>query len=392
MSSVRIAPLLKKLASSAVALVVAVLLMEAATRMFSSVQPPLFVNDPRVGKTYLPGTTTTIHSSESGHDVVLRINRDGMRDRDHVYGRSSGTRRIAILGDSMIAAMQTDEEHTTVRVLERLLGQSAPGDGWDVMSFAVSGSSTGQELALYREVASRYDVDTVICAFFVGNDFGDNSPGLTSSRHRIYFDVDEQGNLFQLPVSVTQSRASRWLNAHSRLYVLQKNVKHSVQGRVEEGLGILPAGKLVFRRNPPPEGRHAWDILEQLVRTMKAEVEAHGSRFALAVLPAAEQIYDEPWDEILELSADGRDDMDRDNPERRVAEICERQDIALVTMVDRFRAAAPRHSIAHEDEWLYYDGTGHFNVAGNRLAAEILRDFLPERGAARVDSPDRSSR
>ncbi len=46
------------------------------------------------------------------------------------------------------------------------------------------------------------------------------------------------------------------------------------------------------------------------------------------------------------------------------------------------REAAPSHSSEVQSEWLHQGALGHFNDAGNRLAAEILERFFEEQGKA----------
>jgi len=367
------------------------LLLELAIRLLTSTEAPLFQNHAVLGKTFVPSVSTTRFVAEGEREISFRFNREGFRDENRPYEKPAGVQRIAVLGDSMIAAMAVDEEDTLVRLVEEKLKRSHTDTTWEVMNCAISGAGPGQSLVVYREAASRYDPDIVLFAFYVGNDLGDSSRELTSSRHRIYFKLDAAGKLVQLPHSRTRSNVSVWLNRHSRLYVWQKFHVDLLRSRMEEAMDVMPTGRVIFQRNPAVEVERAWEILEALIGAMKREVEADGARFAVVVLPAAEQILDERWEELLELSGPLRDGMDPDNPEERLRSIGLRAGLPVLTLVEPFREAAPHRSMAHEDEWLHFNANGHFNDAGHLVAANALYEFLTTSEIGLVPAPAASA-
>ncbi len=358
-------------------LLVLALAAEAATRLFANVTPPLGVRDPHVGGTYRPGFQGAVHSEESGREVFLRFNREGFRGEDLPYEPAAGARRIAILGDSFIAGLACGEEETLVERLERRLEASHPGVAWQVMNFGVEGSSTGQQLALYRHVVARYRPDLVIAAYFVGNDFSDNSTRL-SRFPRIYFELSDAGELVQLPFSAGRSRLSGWLNRHSRFYVWQKNALRRLRPARQ-------GGNAVYVEHPGPELDEVWDLNARLIAALAGEVEEDGGRFLLAVLPPAAQVYDDVWQARLGDAGDRAAALRRDHPDRRLTAIGREHDVAVLTMAEEFRAAAPRSaSAARPDDLLYYRGYGHFTPRGHALAAEVIHRFLTEGDGAGI--------
>jgi hypothetical protein len=264
----------------------------------------------------------------------------------------------------MVVAVACDEQRTAVAELEQLLNESDAQARWEVLNFGVSGASTAQELVLFREVASRYHPDIVVAAFYMGNDVTDNSSEL-SHNLRIYFEIDDHDRLTQRPFNVTRGKLSAWLNAHSRLYVWQKAIRHGVeQGGIHKSLASTDDGR----------HRRAWELTERLIVALRDEVERRGSRFVLALYPAAEQVDPRQWDAMLAQAGDRRDEFEQGYTERRLLEICEAHDVSVVSMTETFRGAigvpgAPA---------LYNNGNGHFNHAGNLLAARLIFRFLTE--------------
>jgi len=289
----------------------------------------------------------------------------------------------------MTAAIATSEENTMVRVLEDLLNQAQPDFSWEVMNFGVSGSATGPQLVLYQELVRRYQPDVVIVAFFTGNDLADNSRRLTQNPYRYYFDLDDDDRLVRFaPLSTPPSAVETWLNRHSRLWVWQKSSLRRARRHFQPARkGFFDAHPVVYWSRPTGDVEQAWQLLEKVIERLNADVTADGSTFVVAVLPTGQQMFDELWGGVVKSGGDHHDEMDLHYPEQRLRNICDRLNVPLVTMLDRFLAVAPHRSRKRRDEWLHINGNGHFNDAGNRLAAEILNAFLSGETRLETEGP-----
>jgi len=372
----RLLALVKNLGLTAGALLLTLVAAEIMTRLFADVTPPLKVNDPVLGERYRRSYEGTVFVPEAGRRVRLRFNRDGFRGPDRPERKPPGTRRIAVLGDSMTVAVAVDEKDTTVADLERQLNRSHPAWSWEVLNFGVSGSGTSQELVVYREVAARYQPDIVLCAFFVGNDLTDSDPQ-ASTKPRVYFDLDGQGGLRPSSFSARRARINRWLNEHSRFYVWQNDAVRRLRARLK---GDWMPGHWIYATDPPPEIERAWRLNAALLSRFRDEVEQDGSAFALVVLPAAPEIYADELARIAAQAGERGSSFDADHPDRQLAALCEKDRIPICSMTEDFRRAAPHGSLAVRDEWLFFHGTWHFNEKGHALAAEAIHLFLTRPG------------
>ncbi len=349
-------------------------ILEVATRTFSDLDRSLTVADPTVGRRYIAGFAGEIYVPEAGRRVLLRFHRDGFRGPDRPYEKPPEVRRVALVGDSFVLAAGVDEGRTMVGGLEALLNERRPEHRWEVMNFGVSGSSTGQELALYRAVVRRYRPDVVVCAFAVINDLADSSPRLSSSA-ALYFDLDERGELVQLPVRAAER--SSWLNRHSRFYVWQKQALRELRFNLRQKAGVVKPGKRIYSTaDDAGDLAHAWQLVARLIETFAREVEADSGRFVLMAVPAPEQIYDDRWNQILDNAGEQAASFDRAHPDRRLTAIAAAARVPLLTLVEDFRSRAPSASLEVEAEWLFLSGIGHLNEAGNRLAAVALFDAV----------------
>jgi len=350
------------------------LVLEIGTRIFTDIIPPLNVSDPVLGKRYQESFETTVFVPEAQREIYLRFNSVGFRGPDRPFAKPEGVRRIAVLGDSMIASLAVDERDTLVNRLEALLG-AEPGEQWEVMNFGVSGSSPAQEIVLYRELVSRFDPDIVIVGFFVGNDLADNCACL-SNRPRIYFDFDEDGNFQQLPLSQKREAASRFLNRYSRFYVWQKGALRKLSVKARNSLRRFPPGAWIYSRQEPEEVAHAWRVTEATIETLSHEVVSRGGKFIFVIIPSAEQVYEDRLEAVAMIDKEKTKYFDADNPDRRIAGICSKLGISCISMLADFREAAPSRSSKVTEELLFHNGNGHFNERGNELAALAIHRFL----------------
>ena len=144
---------------------------EAALRLSS-----VFREDPDSGDRYNARMRASKHE-----DLVFEmnlsdplVNAEGLRDYEYEIPKPSNTIRILVLGDSITYGHSLPQASIFPKQLEELLRTDSDGIRYEVMNFGVSGSSTGQELVLYREVVAAFQPDIVLGCFFVGNDMADN--------------------------------------------------------------------------------------------------------------------------------------------------------------------------------------------------------------------------
>jgi lysophospholipase L1-like esterase len=364
----RVAPNLVLTASS---LAVALLVGEALVRLLSPIGPALLVTDRVVGRRFLPGYEGRVFVDEAGRKVAVRINSDGFPGPEWPRRRTADGLRVAVIGDSMTAAIATDEERRFVRRLQDALQADAPSRPVEVMNFGVSSASTGSELVTWRAVASRYAPDVVLLAFFTGNDLADNSSRLTAGR-RLYFDLDGQGRLVQGREPPPTPAITRWLDAHSRLYTWQKVATRRLRGQARIASAGLEAGQRIFERDPSPDVEHAWRLTAALLRQLRSEVAATGARFGLVVIPCAEQVDDALWADLSGRARETGVVLDREAPSRRLAVIAADEGLPLLDLAPAFATAARRGSRTASSSDLYLLGRFHLSDAGHEVVADAL--------------------
>jgi hypothetical protein len=367
---------LREIAKNA-ALVVASLLaaavcLEIGVRLFTDTPAAVGERDPVIGKRHRRNHQASVFVAEANREVWLRFNREGFRGGDVPEVAEPNVRRVAVLGDSFVVAVANDEEDTLVARLQSMLEESHPSRRWEAQNFGVSGSSTGQQLVLYREVVARYQPDLVLLAYCIGNDFSDNSTELSSSP-RIYFEVGPDGALVQVPFSTSRRMASSWLNRHSRFYVWFKRANDILRTRVDDGFWI-------YNARPDQRLEGIWELNERLILALSQEVQSRGSHFVLVLLPTGAQVYDDTWQRATQQAGRPPNEFDPAYPDQRLVAFGKRHGIPVLAMRNEFRDAAGGRSASSTpaSDLLFFAGYGHFTDRGNSLAAGAIHQFLSE--------------
>lgn len=217
-------PLRVRIAVVAASVVVALLIFELFLRVIGFTYPVFYQPDEVRGYSLRPDMEG-LYTKEGR--AFVRINSDGLRDREHSKQKPPGTFRIAVVGDSYAEAFQVEQEKAFWSVLEREL-QGCPafvGRRVEVINFGVSGYGTAQELLTLRAKVWDYSPDVVLLAVTTNNDVLDNSRALKLTDEIPYFVLD--GDALKLDNSFRDAaafrlrdsalnRLGRWLRDHLR--------------------------------------------------------------------------------------------------------------------------------------------------------------------------------
>jgi hypothetical protein len=93
--------------------------------------------------------------------VDVETNALGFRDLDREPEKSEGVNRVALIGDSLIEAVQVPFEKTGAQLLEKRLNVGEQHQRWEVLNFGISNYGIGQYLLVWENQAIRYQPDYV---------------------------------------------------------------------------------------------------------------------------------------------------------------------------------------------------------------------------------------
>lgn len=406
-----------RVAVVASSVVFALLVFEVFLRVVGYTYPVFYQPDEVRGYSLWPGAEGRYRREGAAY---VRINSDGLRDREHTKAKPAGTLRIAVVGDSYAEAFQVEREKAFWSVLEKRLREcpALGGREVEVINFGVSGYGTAQELLTLREKVWSYSPDVVLLAVTTNNDVLDNSRALKLTDEIPYFvmngdqlvpdDSFRETASFRLRNSAL-NRLGRWLRGHLRFV----QAVHEGQGALKARLDAWREQRRLAREKDDEKSRHdaatpapsanpatvaqdvptdepgaanviyrepaddvwrgAWLVTERLLAEMNAEVKGHGARFYVVTLSNGIQVY--PDASAREAFARRLGATDLFYPERRFRSVGEREGFLVYNLAPDLQSYAERNRVFLHGFGAQL-GNGHWNEDGHRVAGELLAQKL----------------
>ena len=363
----RVAGILANTALLLASCLAGLLLCEAGLRLFHPKYAYLaeapFVRDPNLLRTRIPGNRSFLRHPDTGVRHPFFHNNLGLRQhRDFSAEDIENSVGIGFFGDSFTENRAMKAQFSFTEPLDYLLNIGAGernGENINVLNFGVSGYAMAQSLLRYELLDFREALDHVFYVYYENDLMDDHASGL--------FRLDDAGQLargqapsgrfallskLHLPYLVLD--AGGRLSAHleemeAKAGQLRRKLKQRKAGYGTQG---LPSS--------------AFSLFRQMLRRWKAAAESNGARFRLLWLPG--ENYDAPG----------------------IAAIVEEEGVETVNLRDCFGARDPAHL---RTPWALspyrFERDGHWNEAGNRLAAVCLHRILEsDLGLPRLSEED----
>jgi hypothetical protein len=359
---------------------IALLMAELTMRISGVSYPNFYMPDPDSGASLRPGAEGWWRQEG---EAYVRINSDGLRDREHSKIKPDNTLRIAVLGDSFAEAMQVPMEQTFWAIagdkLEgctRLVGRQI-----EVINFGVSGYGTAQELITLRRHVWDYSPDVVMLAIYTGNDISDNSRSLRMEESVPYFTYRDQilvlddsfrySSRFRLSQS-SYGKAWSWIRDSSRVLQVVNKAHYAIRNMTRPRSGD---SERIFQEPADPVWNNAWMVTEGLISLMRDEVRARGAKFLVVTLSNGSQVSPDPQirhDLMQRLGV-----RDLFYPDNRIKAFCEREHIPVITLAPILQGYAHQNR-AYLHGFGQQLGKGHWNSLGHRIASEIIAQRICE--------------
>jgi hypothetical protein len=379
---------IKNAALACASVAVTVVLAEGALRVAGFSYPNFWRPDPVTGSSLRPGMEGW--QRDEGRAYV-KINAQGLRDREHQVQKPAGIYRIAVLGDSYAEAMQVDVERTFWSLLPKRLESCgfAAGKRIETVNFGVSGYGTANELLTLRTRVWPYSPDMVLLAFFPGNDVRNNSKGLETEKFWPFFSFKDGRLLIDTSFSddpefkeKQRIAVQRAALQDMRLYQVLRRVRagniaqhfHNAPGAAAAAAGekLTEPGldEQVFREPAEPKWQEAWEITDRLVLAANEETRSHAGRFVLAILSTPGTVYPNPQMRARYAASLGVKSLFY--PEERLQRLGAQHGFDVLALAPAMQSEADKkHVFLHGFENTK-PGFGHWNEAGHALAAELI--------------------
>ena len=315
--------------------------------------------------------------------VPITYNSFGARDKEYVIDKPAGVKRIAVMGDSFVEALQVKPEETFVKLLEQKLNQLNDGWQYEVMNFGVSGYGPDQEFLWWRKRAKQFSPDLTIVVLS-HNDITDIKSNrlvrLESGRLR-WREIVEPAQLKTwtkqalrqlFTIHFVGQKLSRFpgvkvnlIKLRNWLFSDQSLIAEREISQFDRQADAIPLEVQLFIEPSYTQEEEYWNLSQNLIKTWASEVEASGSELLLTVSTADPQFYEERRQKFLGAYASG--DLYRAEAlDNRVKTLAQDLKVGFVSLYPALAMAAKQGKKIH----FIYDG--HWTSLGHEIVAENL--------------------
>jgi hypothetical protein len=279
----------------------------------------------------------------------LRGNSLGYPGPEFSKEKRAGVYRIAALGDSFAvgAAVPFADNYLT------LVQASQPEK--EVYNFGVSGAGPREYLAILRQHALAFQPDLVLVSIFVGNDITESLPTprhLDPRRHSLYLLLDRAFHLFK----------ERWRKGQET-----GSDRFTAGTLAPATFWEVEARRLAVCLDPAPPGlerkwQRAFGYLDRLIRDCRGRQVA----IACVLIPDELQVNPIVLAEALHTARIDASRLELERPQRRLLSFLTERQVPCLDLLPSFQGSSNTYALRNT----------HWNVFGNRLAAERISNWL----------------
>lgn len=337
--------------------------------------------DPVFGDSLVPNTRV-VHRRGCFQGLV-DINQWGFRDRERTLTKNPGEFRIALIGDSVVEAVQVKPDEVMNVQMEKLL-QEKGYKNVEVLAFGIGGIGTTQEMMLYEQKVRQFHPDLVLL-LMSDNDIMNNSSTLQPESYGIhtwyapYNDLGANGQLVFRPVEKRRLNGpASFLERHSYLYYYLERVwsQFDIPLYKWHGMGVFYGS---FSDDPlDPDWQKAWSITTKVLQRFDQEVTRDGAHLVVFAWPIFSDI-DSDWQGRMLKQV--RYIAPQFNPDKFNVHLRQTAQQAGVT-IDFLAPYFQQYRDAHHLQWPYFSFTcdTHFNPLGHQVAAAAILQEVEQRG------------
>lgn len=337
--------------------------------------------DPVFGESLIPNMRV-IHRRGCFQGLV-DINRWGFRDRDRELEKKPGEFRIALIGDSVVEAVQVKPDEVMNVQMEKLL-QKKGYKNIEVLAFGIEGIGTTQEMMLYEWKARQFHPDLVILTVS-DNDIMNNSSTLQPELYGIhtwyapYYDLSPNGELlFHRVEERPLNGLLSFLERHSYLDYYLERIWWQFDISPYKWHG-MPFYYGTFSDDPlDPDWQKAWLITAKVLNRFDQEVTRDGARLVVVGWPIFSDI-DSDWrPRLLKGIHYIAPQFNPDQFNFHWQQTARQAGVRFDYLAPYFQQIRDAHHL----QWPYFSFTcdPHFNPLGHQVAAAATVQNLEQRG------------
>ena len=326
-----------------------------------------------LGWTHRPNVNTTINTGERTVRVIT--DRDGFRVG--LAGRVEGKRRILLLGDSFMEALQAEYEQSLAGLLGDRLS-SRLDEPVAISNTGVGGWDPPQYLLEARRLLGRQRFDLVIVAVYLGNDVVSRRierypprPPAGGADHRLR--LPHRLSYREL-VDAVLYPINDFLKARSELFNFLKERAATLRMRLGLTADYFPEDLLRREESSP-----RWSVTAQICRDIRDLARAHGASTMFVLIPDSFQVDTAAFYRALKGFKIDPAAVDLEQPERLLDSAMRAYHLDVLDVLPAFRRAE------RSGTRLYGAVDSHLSPQGHEVLEQLIEPIV----MARLSAPAR---
>ena len=339
----------KKLASSAgqtlIIFLITFVLAEITFRVYNHVNPTFIFYDLSYNR---------FRGKPGAPDYDFHLNSRGFKDVEFKPKKEANTYRVLALGDSFAFGV-VPYQHNYLTLLEQQLNSN--GRQVEVLNMGIPGTGPQHYLALLAKEGLQLQPDMVLVSFFVGNDFADT---MIRGRTKAY-DYSAVAGLMKYFIDLNRKYEGRVIHGGA-------SYDDNAPTFTEEAyLNLEKNRSLIYMKREPLKKAFA-DAIGYLAR-IKELCDSSKIELRIIIIPDELQVNAVLQSKVLKALNASSDELDFALPNRFLSEQLHVHRIGYFDLLDNFSSASAQMN-------LYKPNNSHWNIAGNKLAADILARYM----------------
>ena len=325
--------------------------------------------------------------------AYVKINNQGLRDREHKKNKEENIFRIAVLGDSFAEARSIPMEKTFWFLMQNELNSCTKLNSKkiEVINFGVTEYSTAQEFLTLRYHVWDYEPDIILLAFFSGNDISDNSKTLSNKSYRPFFIYKNDDlvldNSFRESkpylllksrvgqIAIKLSEYSRIVQVLKEIYVTKyfKKQKNNRKQKIDNEEKSFEEAGISYNQiyNPvQKKWKDAWIITESIIKLINQEVKKKDSKFIVVTLSTSAQVHPSP--SFRKSFIEKINNNDLFYPDKRIKKLGDEEGFLVINLAEKMKNYAEKNEIFLHGFANTVIGKGHWNLDGHKIASQII--------------------
>lgn len=333
--------LLKLLLHIAIIILITVSLAEIALRLCNKIYPSYIFYD---------NSYNRFRGKPFADDYDFHLNSRGFKDVERKKEKEPGVYRILGLGDSFAFGV-VPHRFNFMTLLEKHLNQC---NKVEVMNMGIPWLDPEDFLSVLVHEGLEFNPDLVMVCFFVGRDFLPNERSIYTYSYAASFLKFIYDLHFRYEGQVYHGKAVYY---DEKPTLTNDTFMHCENGRSRIFVKNYDKFPALFDGAIAP------------LREIKEICSARGIDLLVVMFPDEMQVNAPLQSEVLAASKHSPDQFDFALPDRMLSRELENMNVKQLDLLEPFKQVSAR-------ERLYKLRDTHWNIAGNRLAAEVIGNYL----------------